>query len=347
MLSGKKVVVCDYPSKYLFPPNGYGGIERWLWTVAKESVNIGMEVILLGPQWQFQLLPKARFLSDRILDISIENFLKNIGYVDYLVAGHEYWMNKDLLKKFEAVACCAFTYQHSANIEYAPGTFNNKRNFLFCYSDEMCELYKQQSPIKLLCVAGGYNEEPKKEQSQNYLLSIGRIEQDKAQHYAILAAAKLNMPIYILGDIVNNNGYVEEFREIFNMPHVKRFGMIHGEKKMELIARSACGIYTLGKQYTESAAGTISEIIRSGVPLAGLTWKGNDAVSEPININPMLGFLSKCTNEMNDDEVVERLAIAIKNCLNLNRDSVYIFGNSLYNPTKLVKQMYLIAEQNE
>ncbi len=48
MLKGKKIVVCDYPSKYLFPPKGYGGIERWLWTVAKESVGLGMEVLILG-----------------------------------------------------------------------------------------------------------------------------------------------------------------------------------------------------------------------------------------------------------------------------------------------------------
>ena len=27
MLAG----ICDFPSRYAFPPAGYGGIERWLW----------------------------------------------------------------------------------------------------------------------------------------------------------------------------------------------------------------------------------------------------------------------------------------------------------------------------
>lgn len=341
-LEGKKVVVCDYPSKYLFPPKDYGGIERWLWTVARESVELGMQVILLGPQWRSDLLPQAKHFPDRIIDLSAKEFLKKISRVDFFVGGHEYWLNDNLIKKFELIANYSMTYQHRFEPKYQGAVFDNKKNFLFCYSDEYRRIFKKQKPTKILCVAEGYNENPFHELSRGYLVSIGRIDEDKSQHFAVLAAKKLNLPIYIIGQAVRQPGYIKIFRNLFNMPHVKMLGLLSGKEKMKIIAQASCGVYTISRHYSEPAAGTIAEIIRSGVPLAGITWKKDDAVCEPINIDFKLGKIAYCNKKLDTDKkVAEKLALAIKHCLGLNRDYIYKKGNEIFNPNKLVKEMYL------
>jgi len=340
-LNGKSVVVCDYPSQYLFPPKGYGGIERWLWTVAAVSIKLGMRVILLGPQWRYVLLPKAEYFPDRIIDIEPSNFLKKIGYVDFLVGGHEYWFDEGMVKKFNEVANFSLTYQHGSKNLYRKKTFDNKKNFLFCYSDEIKEIFSDQRPFKLLCVSAGEDEDPISRSSKNYLIYIGRIDEEKSPHYAVLAAKNIGLPIYILGEIVKNDGYFERHENIFNLPHVNMMGVIYGHKKMELIAEACCGIYTIGKGYIEPAAGVVAEVIRSGIPLAGISWKGNDAVCEPVNADNKFGYIAKCESNDTEQKIVEKLTQAIKLSIRLDREYIYIAGNNLYNENKLVENMYL------
>jgi glycosyltransferase involved in cell wall biosynthesis len=343
-LNGKKVVVCDYPGKYLFPPNGYGGIERWLWTVAKESVKLGMEVLLLGPNWQHSLLPQAKYCKESIMDIGADCFLRRFGSFDFLVAGHEYWLNNELLKKFEVISDKSITYQHALNPQYEGEIFDNKKHFLFCYSDDFLFIFKKQKPTKLMCVSMGYDEEPLFRRPEGYLISIGRLDRDKSPHYAVLAAEKLGTPIYIIGESVRDSEYVKEYADVFNLPHVKKLGVVFGREKMECIARSLCGIYTIDSGYKEPAAGTICEIIKSGVPLVGMTWIGNDAVCEPFKVDNKLGRLERFNASKDDEEiVVDRLAGAIKESLNLDRGYIYEKGNTLYNSTKLVEKMFLRA----
>ncbi len=343
IFAGKSVVICDYPSKYLFPPKGYGGIERWLWTVAVASVNLGMRVILLGPNWRYKLLPQAEYFSDSIINITIDDFLSRIGHVDFLVGGHEYWLNKIMINKFDKIANFSLTYQHGSSPLYEKNTFNNKNRFLFCYSDEMEKIFFKQHPTKLLCTAAGAGEAPIKTDSKNYLISIGRMDVDKSPHYAILAANQLNLPIYVLGENIKKDGYLEKFKKVFNSPQIYMKGVISGREKMKLIAGACCGVYTKGPDYIEPAAGTIAEIIRSGVPLVGISWSGNDAVCEPINLDNKLGYIAKCNKEDTEDAIVGKLVEAIKLSMKLNRDYIFEKGNSIYNQTELVKQMYLRA----
>ncbi len=342
MLKGKKIVICDYPSKYSFPPKGYGGIERWLWTVAKESVGLGMDVLILGPNWQYNLLPKAKHSSESIINISADSFLNKFGKFDFLVAGHEYWINEKMVNKFEKISDRCLTYQHSSSPKYNKKIFDNKKHFLFCYSDQFCLMFKKQKPTKLLCASIGYNEEPVKRAAKKYLISIGRIDKDKSPHYAILAAEKIGMPIYIIGKSVRDPEYFKEYKKFFNMSHVKKIGTIFGKEKMELISKSSCGIYTLDKNYKEPAAGTICEIIKSGIPLAGMTWTGNDAICEPFKFSSKLGVLENFNKKHDSDNVVvARMAAAIEKCLKLDRNYIWKKGNELYNQRQLVKKMLI------
>jgi glycosyltransferase involved in cell wall biosynthesis len=340
MLKDKKIVVCDYPSKYLFPPKGYGGIERWLWTVAKESVGLGMEVLILGPNWQYGLLPEAKHSPESIIDIGADTFLDKFGKFDFLVAGHEYWLDEDLVSKFEKISDKCLTYQHAFTPQYSKKVFDNKKHFLFCYSDQFCSLFKKQEPTKLLCASIGYDEDSVRLESEGYLISIGRVDMDKSPHYAVLAAEKLGMPIYIIGESVRESDYVKKYQDVFSLPHVRNLGVVFGKHKMEIIAKASCGIYTIDKNYNEPAAGTICEIIKSGVPLAGMTWAGNDAICEPFKLDDKFGFLESFDKESDsEDAVVDRLVKAIKKCLELDRGYIWKKGNALYDPRQLVEKM--------
>jgi len=190
-------------------------------------------------------------------------------------------------------------------------------------------------------VASGSDEKPIKSKSRKYLIFIGRIDEDKSPHYAILAADRLNLPIYILGEDVKRLGYSEKYKDILNMPHVHMSGVVSGCEKMKFISEACCGIYTIGSKYIEPAAGTIAEILKSGVPIAGISWKGDDAICEPIRIDGNLGCIAQCNDSDAEDCVIDKLTAAIKFSIKLNRDYIYEKGNEIYNSTELVKRMYL------
>lgn len=139
----------------------------------------------------------------------------------------------------------------------------------------MVEMYKEQKPIKHLLFHSGVGEEPFFTlKPKNYLLWIGRIDYDKSPHYAILAAKKLGIPLYLLGKSVYQREYEVSYSTFLNDSIVKRCGVVFGKKKMKIISEALCGIYSLSPKFIEAGAGVLGEIIASGVPLAGMTWRG-------------------------------------------------------------------------
>lgn len=229
--STKKVIVCDFPSEFLFPPIDYGGIERWLWSVAKRSAELGYTVILSGPLWRKELLPQVIYCEERITEIIPEEFLKKYGKADYLVAGFEYFKDKNLKEKFKKISRILITYQ-AMPTPYERMEYNGKDVILFCFSEEMMEKYKEQSPVKIDRSGEGFNEDPIRREPEDYLVWIGRIDRDKSPHYAVMAAKKLNMEIYLIGKPRYQPEYAEKYKNILSQPHVKHIDAISGNEKM-------------------------------------------------------------------------------------------------------------------
>ena len=325
--NGRRVVICDFPSRFLFPPEGYGGIERWLWTVAKKTYELGYEVILSGPLWRSQLLPGTIHYKKRINQKTKKEFLSRYGKVDFLIGGHEYWSNPTLNKIFLEVSKINMSYQ------------------LFCFSQEMMERFRVQSPHKLNIFCEGFQEEPIIAKDEGYLVWVGRLDEDKAPHYAIMAAKEVNMPIYIIGKTRYQPSYFRRYKKFFSMRHVKLLGEISGKKKMMVIGGASCAIYTLSKTYIESAGMIFPEYLRSGIPIAGITWKGNDSIVEAIGKYNEGGCVNKVKMSINDKEVSSALVKAIHSCLGINRKAVLRYGEKSYDPIKLTKEMIRIAEE--
>lgn len=344
-INKKKIIICDYPSKYTFPSFGFGSAEKRIWSFARTLSNMeDFEVIITGPLWLPKYLPKAKYFFPRLDKFSIDEFIKKFGKVDYLFAGHEYFGKDEYEEPFLKIANKLFSYQGNV-YKYNKKVYDAKRKFLFCYSDEMMELYKEQSPIKILSYHSGVNEvcyltkKPKK-----YLVWIGRIDKDKSPHYAALVSKIIGIPLYILGESKYQKEYEKEYENILSSPDIHKKGVVYGFEKMKLLSEAMCGIYTLDKEYTEAGAGVLGEILRSGVPIAGMFWKGNDAVCEAVNDNK-LGLATVFSKNNTEKQVVQKLVENIKYCLNLNREEIYKLANEKYNPKELAKKMFHAMEK--
>jgi hypothetical protein len=182
------VGICDFPSAYEFPPHGYGGIERWLWAVAVGAKRAGADVHLLGQKWRTDLDSFTR-RPIRLEDLSDATALKATGY-DLLVVGHEYPSLPAWRRIFDQLDADVATFQHWPYFQHIPDAFDGCRRRLYCYSPEMCQRYGAHMPFSELAVHLGLEEEPPATDGAD-LVWLGRIDEQKAPHLAVLAARLL------------------------------------------------------------------------------------------------------------------------------------------------------------
>jgi dipeptidase E len=341
-LSKKKVIVCDYdnPKKYTFPSFGFGSSEKRIWHFAKTLSEIdGYEVIITGPLWLPEYVPNAKHFPKRLDVSSCDEFLKTFGKCDYLFAGHEYFDKDEWVEPFEKCAEILLSYQLHP-YKYKKISFNQKDKFLFCYSDEILKEYTEQKPLKALLFHSGVNEDPYfTDNKKDYLLWIGRLDQDKVPHYAILAAEKLGMKIKILGKTVYQPEYFEKYKALFSLPHVEMMGVVFGREKMKIISEARCAIYSIDKNYHEAGAGVLGEILSSGVPIAGMSWTGNDAVCEAVD-NDELGAVVVIARSSSEEDIVDKLSKTISKCLEINSRNTFNIGSKKYDPKNLVSKIF-------
>ena len=344
----KRIIVCDYdnPKGYTFPSFGFGSSEKRVWHFAKTISELeDFEVIITGPLWLPEYVPKAKHFKKRLDSNTYQEFQSIYGVCDYLFAGHEYFDKDIWVEPFEKCAKILLSYQLHP-YRYKKVSFDAKTKFLFCYSDQMLELYKDQKPIKTLLFHSGVGEDPFfTENKDDYLLWVGRLDKDKAPHYAILAAKILNKKIKILGKSVYQPEYYEQYKDLFNSPHVEMLGVVFGKEKMEIISKAKCAIYTIDKSYEEAGAGVLGEIIASGVPIAGMTWSGKDAVCEAVD-NEYLGRVIKLDSNTQEENIPEILAGTISECLGIDTKKTFEIGSKKYDPKHLVREMMKKVEAN-
>lgn len=343
----KKVVVCDYPCKYTFPSFGFGSAEKRIWQIALTiSEMSGYEVILTGDAWLPQCVPKAKHFPQRLDSSTIDEFLSLHGRSDYLFGGNEYFdKDEKYVQPFLQAADKLFSYQSHVYDYNNKIVFDGKIKFLFCYSDEMIERYKKQNPFKSLLFHSGVNEIPYlTKKPKDYLLWMGRIDKDKAPHYAILAAKKLNQKIKILGEPKYQPDYIQTIQNLLNDNLVEIMGTVHGDEKMQLISEAKCAIYTLDKDYIEAGAGVLGEYLISGVPIAAISWRGNDAICEAVD-QPQLGQVQNVNPSMSEEEIVNKLSESVIACKKLDRRIIYQIGQDKYNMVKIMKRIFTMMDR--
>lgn len=343
----KKFIVCDYPNpkNYTFPSFGFGSSEKRIWQIAKTVAEFDdFEVILTGPLWLPKYVPCAKHFKERLTINTVKKFLHRFGKCNFLFAGHEYFDKEDYVKTFKQVAWKSFSYVlHPYN--FKKNYFDRKNFFLFCYSDEIKDLYKEMKPMKQVLFHSGVDEQPfLNHKHSNYLVWMGRIEEQKSPHYAIYAAIELKMPLYILGKPVYETVYAQKYKNLLSNKYVKKLGILFGKKKMEVISKAMCAIYTVSKNFIDAGPGSLSEYLCSGIPLVGITWKGNDAICEAVD-SPVLGKVVKVNSELTDKQIGNLIAQAVKECLKLDRKTIFNQANKRYNMRKILRKIFNLLEK--
>ena len=84
----------------------------------------------------------------------------------------------------------------------------------------------------------------------------------------------------------------------------------------------------------------------AGIPIAGISWRGNDAICEAVN-SEKLGSVFVINNKINEDSIVSGLVTSIKHCMTLDRKTVYDIGNYRYDMNRLLREMFFIVDNKK
>ncbi|SES49331.1 glycosyltransferase [Actinokineospora terrae] len=327
-----KVGVCDFPSKYSFPPHGYGGIERWLWAVAVGARQAGHEVHLIGPGWRKDVPAEFRRTPLRLEDAASSGAARHdLGALnlDLLVVGHEYPSLPAWRSTWEELGARVVTFQHDPNFRHAPEAFDGDRSTLFCYSPEMVELYAQHRPVQALSVQFGLGEErPPPAARGRDLVWIGRIDGQKAPHIAIEAARQLGRRIRLIGPVLDR-GYAEAHADALGANHVDLAGEVAGRAKLDLLGEGAVMVYTCADNYVEAGAAVFGESLRCGTPVAALAWRSGTCAE--VALCPRSGAVAH-VGGLGDSQAAARLADTVRQVERLDARDVQETGLRRFDP---------------
>jgi glycosyltransferase involved in cell wall biosynthesis len=335
-----RILICDYESQYRFPANGYGSIERWLASAGRYLLRLGHEVVLSGPLWNIDMMSGATWWPERLCRENCDRFLRRFGHMDRLLAGHEAFGRPEWDEPYLSVASHCVSYQHGHEL-YPNRAYDGDRKRLFCFSDEMMGRFRDQAPRKLPCYSEGISERPRRLPAEGYLAWIGRLDEEKAVHYAIDAARVMGRRLVVMGEPIRSVRYFESIRTRLAEPHVNWIGTQVGEAKMEYLARADAVVYTCSPDWIEAAAAVLWESLLSGVPLAGMSWRGGEAVVEAVG-EGIAGAVAAVRVSQHYDANIELLSQAIETAAALDRSAVAEYAQEKFNPFQHAR--WLISE---
>ncbi|MBX6750321.1 MAG: glycosyltransferase [Micromonosporaceae bacterium] len=327
-----KVGICDFPSAYQFPPRGYGGIERWLWSVAVGAQDWGAEVYLIGPQWRSDAPGRFRRREVRLEDADASALadLNRLG-LDLLVVGHEYPALPSWRAAWQSLDCPVVTFQHDATFAHPAGTFDGARSRLYCYSPEMCARYAAHQPVQELSVQTGIDEDPRPARHGHHLLWLGRVCAPKAPHLAVLAAQRLGRRLRIVGPI-HDEQYVRRHADILHADHVEWVGEVGGADKAAVLRAGQTLVYTCSRAYVEAGAAVFGEALRAGTPVAALAWRPGTCAQAALC--EQTGVVAAVNAEDDDETAADALALAIEAADRLDPHTVQAVGFERFHPVR-------------
>lgn len=328
------VGICDFPGSYTFPPNAYGGIERWLWAVAVGARAAGADVHLLGPSWLGDLEPEWVRKPVRLEDVTTgslaERGLRDSGY-DLLVVGHEYPSLHAWRRTANALGCDVATFQHSPVFQHTDNAFDGERSRLYCYSREMAERYAGHEPIPELAVHLGLDEEEPPALPGGDLVWLGRIDEEKAPHIAVRAAQMLGRRLRIVGPVFDED-YVRRHDRLFGAKHVSWEGELGGSAKTGVLRDASVFVYTYARSYVEAGAAVFGEALRAGTPVAALVWR--EGTCAEAALCDQTGAITTADPDEDDETAAQQLAQTIEKAEILDHRQVQTIGLHRFDPSR-------------
>lgn len=327
--------ICDFPSRYAFPPYGYGGIERWLWAVAVGAQRAGADVWLIGPAWRADLPGEFNRFPVRLeLLHPGDRKLADLAALDFdlLVVGHEYPSLSTWRGTWAKLGCDVATFQHDPIFQHSPDAFDGRHSRLYCYSPEMLARYGRHTPVQELSVQFGRGEEdPPAATIGRDLVWLGRIDAQKAPHLAARAAGRLRRRIRIIGPVLDEE-YFERHHSDLIAPHVELVGELSGADKLDALRKARTMVYTCARDYIEAGAAIFGEALRSGTPVASLVWRSGSCAEAALCDDT--GVVHQVEADVADDDAVDALVTAIENSDDLQAKRVQEVGLDRFDPAR-------------
>ncbi len=280
------------------PPTGYGGIERVVYRLTEELIKQGHEVILFGA--------KGSRCSGKTIAIEAYDPSKAPSGIrrggDILSEESLYDSVKTYLDKNPADVIHDFSFQnlyvlrHSQNLPFVistcvPPTKDYQRPNLVACSRAHAELCGPKT--KFVHYGLNMDEFPAQFNKTKPMIHISKIAKYKAQHMAIDAGRKLNVPLWIAGNIEDKfYFYSRILPRLWISPTVKYIGEIKGT--MAHLKEAKALIQT--PQWFDAFPLVVLEALACGTPVIGLNRGGlPEQIKDGVN-----GFLCHDQNDLED-----------------------------------------------
>lgn len=300
------------PVWYPIPPKGYGGIELVVSLLAEGLVERGHQVTLFASGdsktkahlvYAFETAP-----SEKIGQV----------YPDLLhaVSAHVRGAEFDLLHEHSGMigpSLGAFSGRPCLHTLHGPATPESRRlyqllNFGLFYN--AISEYQRREFGNLNFVATVYNAidislYPFKEKKENFLLFLGRMNQEKGAHLAVEVANRLGMPLVMVTKMTepHEKFYFHSQVKPKITKNVEIIGEISVKEKAELFSKAYCTLFPI--QWPEPFGLVMIESMATGTPVIAM---GYGAVPEVIE-HKKTGFIVY---------TVEDMIQAVKKVANIN-----------------------------
>lgn len=256
----------------LYPlPSNVGGLEKIVYELTEELVNLGHDVYLFAPKGtktRAKLIPYNHTWNATKLVEHVKNFLP---------------INVDIIHDHTHYSSIGKQSLHTPTLSTIHTASNDiPKNRVFV-SETMLKTFGHNE--------GGFiynginlNEYQYSEEKKDYFLYIGRLCQSKGTDLVLDLCEKGDFPLIMAGAIQDHTKYMNEyFPRIRKNPNINYVGCVEGQQKQDLFKNAKCVLFPTN--CFESFGLVMVEAMACGTPVLALN---NGSVSEVLKGFPEL-----------------------------------------------------------
>ncbi len=293
------------------PPKKYGGTERVIYHLTEELVRMGHDVTLFASGDSITSAKLISVVPKALREIENTNDIYGFNIAAMLHMGLAYSMQD----QFDII------HDHNphmnlptANISRTPvvmtwhGPYDREisRYFAMLNNPKLVSISHSQASRApgLNFIANVYNGLPMQNypfsaNHKNYLLFVGRIDEEKGVHLAMDVAIRLNMPLIIAAKLDDQVPKIKKYFEKQILPRLKAYpnllswiGEVNETQRNELMKNAMCLVHAV--TWPEPFGLTLIEAMACGCPVVALN---NGSIPEVVQ-NGKTGFVVENMDQM-------------------------------------------------
>jgi len=268
------------------PPEKYGGTERVVATLADGLVRLGHDVTLFATG-DSVTLAKLDYLYDKP-EWSWEKEGRHARYAFAKAANFDLVHNHSYGGLPLAQDCPVPTVStlHSLSATYR----QFKNNLYIAISQRQRFIFRELKKMRVIHHGLDLNDFPFQEESEDYLVWVGRFCPDKGVHHAIKVAQALDMPLKLIGIIGDSNYFNTQIKPHLN-DQIQYLGEM-GEERKQVVKRAKCFLMPI--EWEEPFGLVMIEAMACGTPVVAFN---RGSVLEVIE-HGRTGFIVTSVDEM-------------------------------------------------